>query len=346
MYFVTLFDYNYFSRGLALYDSLLRYYKDDFQFFVIALDQSTAVEIKNNQCLTKITLIDLEEIEQEYPELLDVKSSRTKVEYYFTLSPFLPSFILNKYSYIHRITSLDSDLLFFNTPELIFQKYPYADVLITPHNFGTENLHLEKYGRFNVSFQSFKRSHNALTCLKKWREDCINYCSDKLDPYSNNFADQKYLDEWQALFSNVQAIQLPGAGLAPWNISRYSIELDNQIISIDNEPLIYFHFHHLRFANKYQVLHGLENYYALKYTSNRGIRAIYKRYIQVLLRQKKYFPTAVRYGFASQKSLLYVFLTGTPHWFSTPFFLSHIFISNKKILSIFFQLRKYFFKNS
>ncbi len=64
---------------------------------------------------------------------------------------------------------------------------------------------------------------------------------------------QKYLDDWPLVYSNVKVSENPGAGIAPWNISRYNIVSENgSIYGIEKETgkrfkVVFYHFHFVRF---------------------------------------------------------------------------------------------------
>jgi hypothetical protein len=44
----------------------------------------------------------------------------------------------------------------------------------------------------------------------------------------------------------VAVIELKGANLAMWNVARYQLSIQEGRVLVDNEPLIFFHFHGLR----------------------------------------------------------------------------------------------------
>src|SRR5690348_1484615 len=127
LYFATIFDINYLSRGLALYESIDRWHKD-FLLFVICLDKKVERYFTDNK-LKGIEIITIDEIEKHFGELLSVKSSRSYIDYVFTLSPYFPSFILKKNPSLPFICSLDCDQYFFNNSEFIFQELEAHSVL-------------------------------------------------------------------------------------------------------------------------------------------------------------------------------------------------------------------------
>lgn len=278
LYFATYFDINYLSRGLVLYHSLKAHSVQSFTLFVFALDNET-VEYFHDNATEHITVIPIHQLEDHFPELQQVKKNRSKVEYYFTLSPFLPLYIFDVFKAVDQITTLDADICFFSDPATIFNTYSQASVLITSHRFPAKLKPLEKYGLYNVSFQSFKRDNNALACLEDWKQQCTNWCFDHLDEKNDRFADQKYLDAWTSRFNNVYPIGLPQAGLAPWNFENGELSVRDKRFFVNGAPLIFFHFHGLRILNDHFALANLHLYQA---KATAPVKKLYHRYIKML----------------------------------------------------------------
>jgi hypothetical protein len=107
----------------------------------------------------------------------------------------------------------------------------------------------------------------------------VQWCFDKID--DGKFADQKFLDSWNSEFTRVLELSGNGAGIAPWNISKYKISYKNKIVYCDEHPLIFYHFHGLRLINSKWLKHNLKGY-EVNITS--GIKNIlYKTYLELLL---------------------------------------------------------------
>ncbi len=272
LHFATLFDKNYLSRGLALYQSMVEHIAD-FNLYVLALD----IEVKQyfeKAALPNIQVISLNQLEDFYPELKIASENRSRVEYYFTLSPVLPLYILEKNKDLDFITSLDADIYFFNSPKTLFEKFGDYSIMITAHNFSKELKHLEKYGKYNVSFQSFRNNQTGLTCLKKWKDQCLNWCFDFLE--DEKFADQKYLDSWTKDYSGVLELNDATAGIAPWNVNNAIIKNENGCFTSAGKPLVFYHFHGLRYVNENIIKLGLNAYQANFY---KGLKKLYSQYI-------------------------------------------------------------------
>jgi hypothetical protein len=284
LYFTTLFDINYLSRALAMINSLNKYSSSPTMFFVLAMDTEVEKYFEQNK-YPNLQVIPLLALENYFPELNRLKKDRSKSEYCFTLSPFYPIYILEQHPEIDKITSMDADLLFFDDVNLIFNTYQDKDVLITPHNFSTENLPAIKVGVYNVSFQSFRNNENGLAVLNDWKYKCTEWCKDEYDERNERYADQKYLDLWKEKFNGVQSIENIGAGIAPWNISKSDLKLINNKFYCGKSPLIFYHFQSFRIYNSFMCQHALNTFRVGKL--HPSIKKLYKNYFHALLSIKK-----------------------------------------------------------
>jgi hypothetical protein len=242
-YFCTYFDVNYLTKGLALYRSLARQ-AVAFRLWVLCFDEPT-YEILSYLDLPEITPISLAEFERGDADLLRAKTNRSRVEYYFTCTPSLPLYVLNNYPDIEVISYLDADLFFFSSPAPIYQELADKSILIVEHRFPPHLREREKVnGTYNVGFVSLRKNSIGVQCLEWWRERCLEWCYDR--PEDGRFADQKYLDDWPVRFPQVVVLQHKGAGLAPWNVTNYTLNLANNQMFVDSQPLVFYHFHGFR----------------------------------------------------------------------------------------------------
>jgi len=241
-HFCTYFDKNYASFGLALHTSLRRHCPD-FKLWVLCLDDET-FEFLERLAQPDLTPIRLAELEAAEPELLAVKSQRSRVEYIFTCTPCLPLHVLRRDRSIDLITYLDADLWFTASPELLFDEIGERSVAIVPHRFSPGLEHLEENGRYNVGWITFRRDEPGLTCLQDWRSRCLEWCFLRHEP--GRYADQKYLDEWPTRFPGVCVLEHLGANLGLWNIRGLDVQSRHGLIQVSGQPLVFFHFHGLR----------------------------------------------------------------------------------------------------
>jgi hypothetical protein len=269
--FCTLFDRNYLYKGLALYYSLRENCKD-FNFWIACFDDITYSVLKK-QNLKNVILIAKEDFEDE--ELLRIKPTRTVAEYCWTCTSSLPLYILKQNPDLDMITYIDADIFFYSDPLPVFLEFGNNSIMIIEHRFAPEHKHHEIFGRYNVEMVTFRNNNDGLECLEWWRERCIEWCFAKYE--DGKFGDQAYLNDWPSRFKNVHVLQHKGAGLAPWNISKYNIHIKNDEIFVDNVKLIFYHFHEFKILKR-----GFE---LCDYAIPRNIRSIiYEPYISAIKR--------------------------------------------------------------
>lgn len=237
-YFCTLFNKEYLIKGVAMLYSLARYCSGA-KVFVLCMDTETW-KILASLDLPFVSLIPLEEVEDE--ALIKAKSDRSIAEYCWTLSPCLPWYVFNRYPEINFLTYVDADLLFYSDVKPIFDEIGNSSIAIIEHRFTERLKDREVNGKFCVEWVSFRRDMQGMSCLARWREQCIEWCYYRLE--ENRMGDQKYLDEWPSRYSECHIIAHPGAGIAPWNYAERKIRSNNQgAIIVDGAPLIFYHFH-------------------------------------------------------------------------------------------------------
>jgi hypothetical protein len=315
-YFYTYFDYHYLSRALALYESLKRHCPD-FRLWVLCLDEESH-NILTDMKLPGVGLITLQDIEKHDAELARAKADRTQIEYYFTCTPSLALFIFDNFGEVDLLTYLDADLFFFSDPAPIYEEMAHSSIAIIEHRFSQALLKNDfaRFGIYNVSWISFRRDKNGFSCIRWWRDRVIEWCHDRVD--KGRYADQKYLDVWPERFKNVVVLRHKGAGLAPWNLGNYKIHKEGKIIFVDDEKLIFFHFHKLKQVKKCLYDPNLKKY-GVKPSRN-IIDNIYAPYIRALSgadmeasslsSHRIFIPDGIRYAHLAQLSSPRVSLLG------------------------------------
>lgn len=237
-HFCTYFDCNYALRGLSMYRSLVAS-GCPFVLHVLALDEHTyrCISALKQDRIRAITLGDLEAAN---PKLLAAKTNRTRIEYYFTLTPCLPLYVLDHNPDIDLVTYVDADLYFYQSPATIYEELGSRSVLICEHRYSPRLQEKRIYGVYNVQFQVFRNDDIGRTCLQRWRVQCLEWCHDRVE--GGRYADQKYLDEWPRLYgSRLAILQHPGAGLAPWNWETARLALRAGTMTAADRPVIFYH---------------------------------------------------------------------------------------------------------
>ena len=242
--------------------SLNKYCKNS-EIFVLCMDNKT-YEILEIFGIENVNCIRLNQIENK--DLLNAKSTRSIAEYCWTLASFFTLYIIEKYKNIELITYLDADIMFYSNLNPIFEEIGDSSIAIIEHRFAEPFKSLEVNGRFCVEWNTFRRDEEGMKCLKKWTNQCLEWCYYKLE--DGKMGDQKFLDEWPKLYKSCHIINETGAGIAPWNYSKYNISQKGNMIKINNENLIFYHFHQFKILENNNFYRLGEIYTSLKKEPN------------------------------------------------------------------------------
>ncbi|GAG15599.1 unnamed protein product, partial [marine sediment metagenome] len=197
--------------------------------------------------LPNVVVIGMDQFET--PALLTAKGNRRPVEYFWTCASNLTFQILEFNCDLENLTYLDADMMFYGSPEPVFEEIGSASVAITPHRYSPNVMPSSdafSAGKYNVGFVYFLRDGPGGDCLEKWARDCRDWCywEHKQIDGRWQYGDQQYLDYWEEDFpGRVHSIQHKGANLAPWNQRQYSYSFREDALFVEDDPLLWFHFH-------------------------------------------------------------------------------------------------------
>jgi hypothetical protein len=250
LHFCTYFDHHYLAHGLVLYQSLLQYAGQPSTLFVLCLDDYTFDSLWNLS-LPGVRLIRLSELERAYPALVTARENRSQTEYYFTLTPVLPCYLLAQNPEIELLAYVDADLYFFSALDPIHEELGEGSILIVPHRHAAGLT-------YNVGLLLFRNDEVGRACLDWWRERCIEWCYCRHE--NGKFADQGYLEDWPSRFPRVVVSQHKGIGFAPWNAAKHTLSVRNGVVFVDSDPLVFYHFGAVRMTRSYLLRHNLPSY--------------------------------------------------------------------------------------
>jgi len=260
--YCTLFDSNYLTRGLAMYESLKKY-SDNFNLYIFSFDDKSHKLLKALN-LEFATVISLKKFEDK--ELLKVKDDRSAGEYCWTCTPSTIKYCIESYN-LDACTYLDADLYFFSNPAVLIEEMDEKSVLITEHRYTDQYNQSATSGIYCVQFMTFKNNENGMKVLNWWRDACNDWCYARFE--DGKFGDQKYLDDWTSRFDGVHVLKNLGGGVAPWNVQQY-------YLSSKSFHLIFYHFHNYKIFKNNKI--ELGNY---KLNKN-DIEILYKPYTRHL----------------------------------------------------------------
>ncbi len=302
--YVTLFDSFYLDKGLVLYNSLERVCGDDFKLYVFCFDERSK-QILEEEKLSNAVILGVEDLERVYPELTEIKKTRSKAEFCWTCTPASVEYVLKECNE-DNCTYIDADLYFFRKPDILFDEIreKKADIIITPHRFSntTKDKKTEKRsGKYCVEYNYFNNSDNARQCLAWWKERCFEWCYHLYE--EDRMGDQKYLMKFSELFQGVQELSYLGGGVAPWNLAQYSLKekkengeiILTEKVSQSNFELVFFHFQNIRFMSETKLNISSE-------THDRNLkRAVYLPYLKEIFKTREYLKRQYGLEFGVKK---------------------------------------------
>jgi glycosyltransferase involved in cell wall biosynthesis len=242
--YCTYFDHRYLPRGLAMIRSL-RHMDPGCHITVFCLTPECHLALARI-AEPDTSLVTLEELERANPDLLATKSTRSTLEYYFTLTGCIVTSLLAEAGPGDYVTYVDADLMFYSSVAPLYEEMADASVGLIAHRYHWWKANNVKFGYFNVCWTCFRNDETGRNAARWWRDRCIEWCHDYVD--RDRFADQKYLDHMYRQFPNVVEIEHHGANVAPWNVGRHSVSraADGRLVVDGDWPLIFFHFQGFR----------------------------------------------------------------------------------------------------
>ena len=227
--YCTLFDANYLTQGLALYESIATHHTD-YRLHVLAFCGKSSAVLKRLD-LPNLILYSVAEVET--PALRNMRKRLSNFEYACALKP---SFILRTLHDTEYVVYVDADSYFFNTgwhvigPIRADSSIPVA---ITPHRFAPANKRFIKNGIFNAG--AIYAARTGIPCLENWNHRCI---TDR----KGRMTDQRLLNDWPKQWG-AHIIEHKGFNLAPWSQEQYTYDVRRGVLYVDNQFLVLYHFH-------------------------------------------------------------------------------------------------------
>lgn len=236
--YCTLFDEKYMAQGIALYESLMLYSREDFVLNILAMNDETYAKLIALD-LPQVSVIRLGMMEAADGELREARRGRSYQEYCWTLASVFASSCMENGD---NITYVDADCIMLACTDAIFNELGNKSIGIVPHRFAErDRARLEKNGKYNVSLVAFA-GEIGYQCLSAWAKQCLNWCYYRNE--DGKFGDQAYLDKWpSAYYGECYVFENIGIGVAPWNLKNYDVTLGPKV---DGEPVVLFHAHEFR----------------------------------------------------------------------------------------------------
>ncbi len=146
-----------------------------------------------------------------------------------------------------RVLYIDPDVVIYSPLAEVDEAPPDTFLILTPHLTGfikgdehpSERTILQA-GTYNLGFLSVSRQPPLERFLAWWQEKLEFQCV--VDPVRGLFVDQKWMDLTPGLFSGVMILRHDGYNVAYWNLRQRSVASDGSSVTVNGDPLRFFHF--------------------------------------------------------------------------------------------------------
>ncbi len=278
-YYCTIASRLYMYKVLALYNSMVKYDRN-FKFLIVCMDERV-LDIFIALRLESIELISAADIEDVYPELKNIRKTRSEKEYAWTLKPSVFLYAFQKYDFLDHLIWLDGDTMFLSSADPIYKQWGEHSILLTEEGYsGRYEYMSQMYGVYNTGLMGFKRDPCSLPCLGWFQHKLNEWCYDRME--KGLWSDQMYVNDWPQRFKGVKVIKDRGINMTPfilWRLTgegQNSIKENNQGVYVGNTRLVLFHYYGFRYDNESK--HDICTYKDWKF-SKAVIRDVYEPYI-------------------------------------------------------------------
>lgn len=237
--YCTIVSQEYIHKILLLYNSLLEH-DSNFRFFILCMSKKIK-ELLSMLKLENAILITIDQVEKVDKQFAAVKPQRNEKEYAWTSKASIFLYLFKNYPDINHLLWLDGDIMFYSSPEPIFQELEKCSLLLSKERFKGENKKLNNvYGIYNTGLMGLKRNNETIGFIRWYRRKCLQWCFDKIVP--GKFSDQMHLNQISERLSWVKVIKNIGINVTAWNIQGCRVEKKDDGIYIDGVKLIFYHF--------------------------------------------------------------------------------------------------------
>lgn len=231
--------------------------------------------------------------------------------------PFIAMHLAKRYP-TNNILFFDPDIMIFQSLEEITNKLNNHDFVLTPHISEiqynpNENIHLQRFGFFNLGFFAFTPTENSINILNWWWTQCSELAFNEV--HSGMFTDQKWMSLVPFYFNKILILRDKNLNVAWWNLKERQIQIHEGSFYIENEPLIFYHFSAFGSNSKItkrdfdmgdnsdHILNNLANAYAINLSEFSFLKKIIRSYSFDYFNDGSYINPVLRRAYASSCSL-------------------------------------------
>ena len=248
----TIVAKNYIGLGHVLEQSLLKFHKEDIDFYIFVADEiDSDIQIKDNV----ISVRNISDYTES--EWTDMTFKYDLTEFCTSIKPFCFQYLFSK-GY-DCCLYFDPDICIFSPIAEIIERLKNYDIVLTPQISGIHVNYTGEHpewamnvnGIFNLGFCGIRKTPLSEKILLWWKERLKKECF--IDRSVGDFTDQKWMDWLPGLLGNehLYIIKNLGMNMAPWNFFERQLFLKDENIMVkfrtnDNEyredRLVFLHF--------------------------------------------------------------------------------------------------------
>lgn len=243
----TICSSNYLSLALSLKDSFLLHHPN-CQFYIFLID-------KKPEFIFDDQIIEIEEIGMPKEIFKKLLSNYNLIELNTSVKPYVIEYLFQEKN-CEKIIYLDPDILVYHSFDSIWHQLDTFDFVLTPHLINQKISDEDYYlllgtintGVFNLGFLAVNmQSDESKKLIKWWKEHLINYGHNAI--LNGEFYDQKVMNLLPIFSEKCLISKNYGMNVAEWNLHERKINKNNEQYTINDEPLLFFHFSSIKITS-------------------------------------------------------------------------------------------------
>jgi glycosyltransferase involved in cell wall biosynthesis len=237
----TIISKNYYSLAKTLAESYKKHHPEN-DFLIVLVDRADGHIPERLSCGAEV--VELRSL--RIPGLASFTYRYTIMELNTAVKPFAFADLLERRGY-STLLYLDPDIWILRSLAEIYKALENASVVLIPHTrrpyydgHHPSDLSILQSGTYNLGFLGLKRASSTERLLEWWMTKLYRDCV--VDIPNGLFVDQKWMDLVPGFIPDHAIIHHPGYNVAYWNLHERRLMFQDGAWTVDNEPLVFFHF--------------------------------------------------------------------------------------------------------
>lgn len=331
----TISSHNYMAYGLTCLLSAGNFNEGSDLFYLVADEYNSELYKKYED---NVKFVNMDELDIKKEKLVEMEFKYNIVEFNTAIKPKFYMYLLSK-GY-DTVIYLDPDIECYASFSSMLEQTKDASIIVTPHKMTTHNSkHIDdsaflNNGIYNLGFIAMNNCKETLRFLEWWNSKLEEQCY--LDYLHGMATDQIWVELASTIFDGIHVLKDWGMNVAYWNIDERNWEYKNGICSVNQQPLVFFHFSSMSISCNQEFLKEID-------ADNPGFYTFYVEHIKRVKENDLDKFSNIPYKFASyedgsfieqEQRWLYGFSEYLKNIYANPF------ISGKNSYRTFIESRK------